>query len=135
MSHNVIDFDGVDGQATSRCGHDRIALGHHRGHEERLRSGDPQPLALSHSEVVDAGVPAQYVPLRVDDIPRPLTEPFPQEASVIVVGDEADLLALDRVVGFQPRLACERAHLDFAQMAERQADASQEVRWHPREHV
>ena len=56
-------------------------------------------------------MPAQDVPVWIDDVPGTIAESFAQETSVIVVGDEADLLTLDGVMGLQSRLARDRAHL------------------------
>ena len=77
-------------------------------HVDGLGAGEPEPLALSDGVVGDAGVGAHHAPVAIHD--RPWLEgvgPTPaQESPVVVVGDEAQLLALRGLRRRQTEAAC-----------------------------
>src|SRR5262245_24519203 len=96
---HVLRPQAVDFDLVSLTDDDRIASHVDCGHVERETSREAQSTALTHCVVGDASMFAEHGAPSVDDGPGPkrIRNPTPQEASVIVVRNEADLLALGLV--------------------------------------
>jgi hypothetical protein len=124
-----------DGKPVHLAGHESRALelglvAHH--HRSRLGKdaqdvelpggGDPQSLPLPNREVVHPAVGAEDTPVTIEDRTRVVLGGglALHEAGIVVVGNEADLLALRLVRVGQAPLAGERAHLCLLEVADRE---------------
>src|SRR5208337_516588 len=77
--------------------------------------GDPEPFPLSHGVAVGTVVSSEQIAPAVDNIPGEAIFParFFEEADVIVIGDEAYLLALPFLRDPQAKTRGEPTHLLF----------------------
>ena len=103
----------------------RLDLDHVAG----LSHGDPQPSALADREPLDPVMPAEARPAFIHDLARRLQSgpPRPDEAQVVVVGDEADLLAVRLVVDREVEPSGDRPDLGLRRAAHREQDVGQEI--------
>src|SRR5262245_1005642 len=100
--------------------HDDGARGGEDGeHVERLRRVEAQPPPLADSEPVDSRVAAERLAVGTDDRTGPiLADRLPlDEARVVAVGHEADLLALRLVCGGEAERSGVRAHGGLVEVA------------------
>ena len=100
---------------------DRVALGVEIDDVERAAGREAEASPLADRVGRDPGVRAEHAPLAVDDRARSkhLGRAATQESAVVVVGHEADLLALGLVGGDQAEAARVRPHLVLRQVADR----------------
>ena len=94
-----------------------------RNHVQRFASCNPEPLPLTDSELMDAGMLAEHATGRVGDLPARcrrldslLLEIRVDELRIITIRNEADLLAVVLGRNGQPVLASKFANLRLQQM-------------------
>ena len=107
--------------------HDLVCLGVDSGDVERPRgvARQSQAAPLADGEELDAGVRSQYLAAHVHEVARSRTHTVGDELAIVVVGYEADLLAVGLVGDGKSGLVGEGADVFFAILADGKQQAAQ----------
>ncbi len=135
MTDQARHQDPVHDRLVRRAHHYLTLVGTKLDHIQRLGPRQPQALSLSDGVTVDAAMRSQPPPRAIDDLAGDLAQPFRQEAAVVTVRDEADVLALRSVVDGQAPLPRAPAGGVLGQIAQREDGAPQQSRWDFRQDV